>query len=258
VVHEIEVCYSLTRIVLGGIGNVIAVLVFLTTKLNKLPSNFYLVVLALSDTTFLIALFMTGLNTFGVPLLKISGLCAIDIHVTYVCNFLNAWLVVVLTVGRFISVRHPLRRTEMCTAARAKVVLVSLTTVALIVYVPIFWLTRIEMGENTAMCSLNPEFMRLATIINHVDFVFTFILPVLVIATLNASIIFMVWQSARMRPVFTHTPHSAEILRRPVRSLRSPIRVTKRLLAVSSAFLCLNLPFYVLRAMMYLQVRTYS
>jgi hypothetical protein len=135
---------------------------------------------------------MTGLISFGVPLLRITGLCAIDIYVTYVCSFLNAWLVVVLTVERFISIRPPLRRTEICTAACAKEVLVSLTTVALIVYVPIFWLTRIEMGENTAMCRLNPEFMCLATIINHVDFVVTFTLPFLIIVTLIASIIFMV------------------------------------------------------------------
>jgi hypothetical protein len=91
-----------------------------------------------------------------------------------------------------------------------------------------------------------------------VDFVVTFTLPFLIIVTLIASIIFMVWRSPRIRRVLMHTSHSAEILRRPVCSLRSPIRVTKTLLAVSSAFLCLNLPFYVLRAMVYLQVRTYS
>jgi hypothetical protein len=258
VLREIEVCYSLTLIVLGSIGNVISVFVFFTTKLKKLSSSLYLAALAISDTGFLIALLITWLNSFGVPLFKTSGMCEIDIYLTYVCSFLSAWLVVAFTVERFVAVRHPLRRTSMCTVARAKIVLVSLTTLALILYVPCFWLTRIETHEDPAVCSLNPEFMVLATVINHVDFILTFILPFLVIATLNAWISFMVWQSARIRRALMHMPHSAGIPQRPVRSLSSPAKVTKMLLAVSSAFLCLNLPSYVLRVMVYVQVRTNS
>jgi hypothetical protein len=258
VVHGIEVCYSLTLIVLGSIGNCISVLVFFTTKLKKLSSSFYLAALAISDTGFLIALFMTWLNSSGVPLFRTSGLCEINVYLTYVCSFLSAWLVVAFTVERFIAVRHPLRRTSMCTVARAKVVLVSLTALSLILYVPNFWLTRIEIHDNMAICSLNPQFMVLATVINHVDFVLTFILPFLVIATLNAWISFMVWQSARIRRVLTHMRHSAEIPQRPVRSLSSPTKVTKMLLAVSTVFLCLNLPSYVLRVIVYVQVRTHS
>jgi len=265
VVNGIEVCYSLTLIVLGSIGNCISVLVFFTTKLKKLSSSFYLAALAISDTGFLIALLMAWLNSFGVPLFSTFGLCEMSVYLTYVCSFLSAWLVVAFTVERFIAVRHPLRRTSMCTVARAKAVLVSLTSLALVLYVPSFWLTQIEIHDNMPMCSLNPHFTVLATVINHVDFVVTFILPFFVIATLNAWISFMVWQSARIRRVLTLTTtrerptrYSAEIPRHPVRFSNSPTKVTKMLLVVSTVFLCLNLPSYVLRLLVYVQVRTYS
>ena len=268
VVNGIEVCYSLTLIVLGSIGNCISVLVFFTTKLKKLSSSFYLAALAISDTGFLVALFMAWLNSIGVPLFSISGLCEMHTYLTYVCSFLSAWLVVAFTVERFIAVRHPLRRTSKCTVARAKVVLVSLTALALIFYVPNFWLTQIVIHDNMPICDLNPHFKVLATVINHVDFVVTFILPFFVIATLNAWISLMVWQSARIRRVLTltttrdrptrYSTDTPEIPRHPVRSSSSPTKVTKMLLVVSTVFLCLNLPAYVLRLLVYVQVRTYS
>jgi hypothetical protein len=110
---------------------------------------------------------------------------------------------------------------------------------------------------------MNPNFEVLATVINHVDFVVTFILPFFVIATLNAWISLMVWQSARNRRALTptttrdrHMRYSAEITRQPVRSSSSPMKVTKMLLVVSTVFLCFNLPSYVLRVLLYVQVRT--
>ncbi|XP_033607700.1 thyrotropin-releasing hormone receptor [Cryptotermes secundus] len=267
IVEGIEMCYSLILIVLGTIGNCISVLAFFTTKLRKLSSSFYLAALAISDTGFLVALFISWLNSFGVPLFNVSGLCEMNLYLTYVCSFLSAWLVVAFTVERFIAVRYPLRRPSMCTVARAKVVLASLTLLALILNVPNFWLTQIEIRDNKPICSLNPKFTVLATVINHVDFVVTFILPFFVIATLNAWISLMVWQLARIRRVLTltgprernihcrrlHQPHCAAIPQQSLRSSASQTKVTKMLLVVSTVFLCLNLPSYVLRVRVYVQ-----
>jgi hypothetical protein len=264
VVEGIELCYSLTLIVLGTLGNCISVLVFFTTKLRKLSSSFYLAALAVSDTGFLIALFVSWLNSLGVPLFNNYGVCEMNNYLTYVCSFLSAWLVVAFTVERFIAVRYPLRRPSMCTVARAKAVLASLTALALILNVPNLWSTQIEIRDNKPICSLNPRFTVLATVINHVDFVVTFILPFFVIATLNAWISLMVWQLARIRRVLTLTsarPSDSQCRRHQglthhaTQCSNSQTKVTKMLLVVSTVFLCLNLPSYVLRVRVYVQVR---
>lgn len=263
-------CYSLIVIVLGTVGNCISVLAFFTTKLRKLSSSFYLGALAISDTGFLLALFLSWLNSFGVPLFNISGLCELSIYLTYVCSFLSAWLVVGFTVERFIAVRYPLRRSSMCTSTRAKIVLASLTVLALTLNIPNLWLTQIQIRDNRPICGLNPKFTLLATVVNHVDFVVTFILPFVVIATLNAWISVMVWRLARIRRVLTLTaarernapsrrlqqPHSAALPQQSQRPSASQTKVTKMLLVVSTVFLCLNLPSYVLRVRVYVQVRT--
>jgi hypothetical protein len=261
VIERIELCYSLTLIVLGTIGNCISVLVFFTTKLRKLSSSFYLAALAVSDTGFLIALFISWLNSIGVPLFNISGVCEVDNYLIYVCSFLSAWLVVAFTVERFIAVRYPLRRSSMCTVARAKTVLASLTLTALILNVPNLWSVQIEIFDNRPICSLNPQFTVLATITNHIDFVVTFILPFFVIATLNAWISLMVWQLARIRRVLTRTSERSDDSQcRRSQGLthhppNSETKVTKMLLVVSTVFLCLNLPSYVIRVHVYVQVR---
>lgn len=263
-VERIELCYSLALIILGTLGNCISVLVFFTTKLRKLSSSFYLAALAVSDTGFLIALFISWLNSIGVPLFNVSGVCEVDNYLIYVCSFLSAWLVVAFTVERFVAVRYPLRRPSMCTVARARVVLASLTALALTLNVPNLWSVQIEVFNNKPICSVNPQFTVLATITNHVDFVVTFILPFFVIATLNAWISLMVWQLARVRRVLTLTSavpshgqrrRSQGQAQHAAHSPNSETKVTKMLLVVSTVFLCLNLPSYVIRVHVYVQVR---
>ena len=272
VVEGIERYYIAILISLGTIGNCISVLVFFTTKLRKLSSSFYLAALAISDTGFLIALFVAWLNSFGVPLFYLTGLCKMNTYMTYVCSFLSAWLVVAFTVERFIAVRYPLRRPSMCTVARAKIVLASLTVLALGLYIPSIQLAKMETQDNKPACGLDNDYKALAIVMNHVDFVVTFILPFVMIATLNAWISLMVWKLARIRRGLTFTSArdapqqqyqvtSRDSHRRsqtqPQHSVRSPssqTKVTKMLLVVSTVFLCLNLPSYVLRVLIYVQV----
>ncbi|PSN33972.1 hypothetical protein C0J52_23064 [Blattella germanica] len=250
VVEGIEMYYSLILITLGTIGNCISVLVFFTTKLRKLSSSFYLAALAISDTGFLIALFVAWLNSFGVPLFNTAGICKMNTYLQYVCSFLSAWLVVAFTVERFIAVRYPLRRPSMCTVARAKIVLASLTVLAICLYIPSMWLAKIETHDNRPVCGLNDEFKYLAQVINHVDFVLTFILPFFMIAMLNAWISMMVWKLARIRRSLTVTAvreashqqyHVARDSHRrsqmqpqhPARSTSSQTKVTKMLLVTT-------------------------
>ncbi|KAJ9600366.1 hypothetical protein L9F63_009336, partial [Diploptera punctata] len=270
VIEGVERYYIAILILLGTIGNCISVLVFFTTKLRKLSSSFYLAALAISDTGFLIALFMAWLNSFGVPLFYITGLCKMNTYLQYVCSFLSAWLVVAFTVERFIAVRYPLRRPSMCTVARAKLVLASLTLLALGLYIPSIQVAKMEIHNDKPACGLDGDYKSLAIVINHVDFVVTFILPFAMIATLNAWISLMVWKLARIRRGLTFTSgrdthqqqyHVTRDSHRrsqtqPQHSVRSPssqTKVTKMLLVVSTVFLCLNLPSYVLRVLIYVQ-----
>lgn len=124
------------------------------------------------------------------------------------------------------------------------------------------------------MCSLVFEWRDLASVLNHVDFFLTLVLPFLIIVTLNSLICRTVHQLARVRRTMTIRDSRRRFLSscpQPIRARRytdnnigrtyshranshSQNKVTQMLLVVSTVFICLNLPSYLLRIWVYVNV----
>ena len=88
----------------GFEGNLISFLVFICTPIRQLSSSVYLAGLALSDSGFLLQLFVTWLGYVRVFLVHQNIWCQTVVYVTYVCSFLSVWLVVAFTFERYIAV----------------------------------------------------------------------------------------------------------------------------------------------------------
>ncbi|XP_068083712.1 nociceptin receptor [Anabrus simplex] len=270
VVQKIELYYTPVLVVLGSVGNSISMLVFFSTKLRKLSSSFYLGALAISDTGFLITLFVTWLEMLDVSFFSRPGFCSLFNYMAFVCSFLSSWFVVAFTVERFVAVRYPLRRPSMCTVTRAKAVLLGLTLLGLIAFSPYAFIIHAvpqpkENGTAAMYCDIKEDWKPFANIYNYADTVVTFCLPVVVISALNASISQTVWRLARVRrsmtllersapPASAEQGHRSSGRRSKVRSTSSQTKVTKMLLVVSTVFLCLNLPSYVMRVLSFVMV----
>ncbi|KAI5701904.1 hypothetical protein M8J75_014552 [Diaphorina citri] len=210
-----------------------------------------------------------------------------NIRMLHVCSFLSVWFVVAFTVERFIAVRYPLHRPSMCTVARAKVILISLTLMALALYSPYLFISGPQLSHDTRQnstvmyCGLVEEWTELASLLNHVDFVLTLIVPFTLIVVLNTLISRTVWRVARIRRSMINnnnkivapgggsmnhhhqssvrnnfTSHNTQKMfqssRRNSGGPSSQTKVTKMLLIVSSVFICLNLPSYAIRIWVYL------
>lgn len=80
----IQLYYTPVLVILGCMGNSLSVFVFFGTKLKKLSSSYYLAALAISDTGFLIAQFISWLNLINVPLFKKDGVCQMTIYCSHV------------------------------------------------------------------------------------------------------------------------------------------------------------------------------
>ena len=57
--HQIFLCASISFIVIGLIGNSLSTLVFSSKGMRSVSSNFYLLVLAISDSAYLVSVFLT-------------------------------------------------------------------------------------------------------------------------------------------------------------------------------------------------------
>lgn len=261
VIHCVQMYYTPILVYLGALGNCLSVCVFFSSKLRKLSSSFYLAALAISDTGFLVSLFVVWLNMVDVGLFNRQGFCQFFVYLTTLCSFLSVWFVVAFTVERFVAVQYPLRRQSMCTVARAKAVLVGLTMLGLFICSPVLWFSSPQPPtdkHNATLCNLAEEWVEWANAFNVADTFLTFILPFSVIAVLNAMIARAVWRLAGVRRAMTVTGRRTQRpqpthLQSP-RPAASQTKVTKMLLVVSTVFLCFNLPAYVMRLHAFFQV----
>lgn len=132
-----QLIYTPILVHLGILGNGMSVVVFFRTKLRKLSSSYYLSALAISDSIFLMALFIVWLSMVDVDLFNQHGSCQLVVYITGVCSFLSVWLVLAFTIERFVAVRYPLLRQSVCTVARARMVMKVMVLFAMVAFSPL-------------------------------------------------------------------------------------------------------------------------
>ncbi|XP_011299484.1 neuropeptides capa receptor [Fopius arisanus] len=251
----IQMYYTPVLVSLGTLGNCLSVYVFFYTKMRRASSSWYLAALVISDTGFLVAVFVVWLNMVGIGIFNLEGYCQFFVYLSTLCSFLSVWFVVSFTVERFIAVQYPLRRQSMCTVAKAKLVLTLITGIGVVLCSPVLWLTSpqpMQHKQNITACLLVAERENFANVFNAADTILTFVLPFTVIVILNGLISRTVWRLANVRRTLTTNGQSRDPKCGNIGV--SQATVTKMLLVVSTVFLCFNLPAYVMRVRAFLEV----
>ncbi|KAJ1525386.1 hypothetical protein ONE63_010201 [Megalurothrips usitatus] len=278
VLYAIQLWFTPVLVTLGSLGNCLCVIVFFSTKLKKLSSSYYLSALAISDTCALVSVAATWFDLVDIPFFNTEGFCQLFVYMKCVCSFLSVWFVVAFTVERFVAVSYPLQRLSMCTVARARAILASLTIAGLGLYSPFLFISGVvpmpaspaALADDAAAaastaapgaCTLLEQWHRLGKLLNYADICLTLLLPVLLILSLNACIARTVWRLARARKDLTNqnTQHVLPTLNgggaggngsaggTSTRPGGTQSKVTEMLLIVSTVFIALNLPSYFIR-----------
>lgn len=121
---------------LGTFGNMTSFVVLMRRRMRVTSVYFFLTVLAVADT---IMLFVSAFKTWirvltGWELLVYSSAtCKTVFFLVLFSQHMAAWVVVLVTIDRFIAVWFPLRATSWCTVRRAYIV-TAITTVTVIIY----------------------------------------------------------------------------------------------------------------------------
>lgn len=264
-------------ILLGIIGNLFSLIVFLGTYMRRRSFSVYLAALAISDTGFLVSLTVTWLEYIQVNVFHTNGWCQLVIYVSYSSSFLSVWFIVGFTVERYIAVCHPLKRPDMCTVDRAWYVVTSLSTTAFVVYSVTIWTSGITQvtgvkGDKYYICTPLNKFMTVHTTLTYADTIVTLLVPFLTIVILNIMITLRITyfqkQHRKCRqqeefpltsPALQSSSSDSSVLPqgigttqgRPSLCSKAQIQVTKMLLITSSLFLLINLPSYVLRVRLF-------
>lgn len=234
-------------LVVGIVGNVLSLIVFLSKNMRKLSASTYLAALSISDISALFFYVFVDWLRRGLPhlpgkpeaaFLEDQGLCQVQTYLSYVSRFISAWIIATFTVERYIGVCHPLKRKDICGSRSAQKVILSLIVIAMIVttYKPILT-QRIEntvQHKTVARCSRNPNLPLLSFILDSIFALSITLVPFLLISVLNFFIIRRLYIRNR-RYLKRHIVTEESIIR---------MEFTVILLVVSFVFVALNLPYF--------------
>ncbi|KAI9514423.1 hypothetical protein NQZ68_033541 [Dissostichus eleginoides] len=131
--------------VLGFVGNVMVILVVLTTKHMRTPTNCYLVSLAVAD---LMVLSAAGLPTitesiFGSWVFGHHG-CLCITYFQYLGINASSCSITAFTIERYIAICHPIKAQFLCTLSRAKKIILCVWAFTSLYCVMWFYLSDIQ------------------------------------------------------------------------------------------------------------------
>ena len=189
-VHLLDMYLVPVLVAVGILGNLLSFMVFMGTYLRKMSSSIYLAGLAISDSVFLLTVFLSWADNIGVHVYHKPGWCQLLVYLTYVSSFLSVWYVVAFTVERYLAIRFPLKRQQMCTASRAKKVVIGLAVLAGVLYSFAFWTAQVTENRlyRRLFCAIVPRYFHLVMNISNVDAFITLILPTILIVGSNGRI----------------------------------------------------------------------
>ncbi|XP_060694321.1 thyrotropin-releasing hormone receptor-like [Hemiscyllium ocellatum] len=169
----------------GIIGNIMVVLVVLTAKHMRTPTNCYLVSLAVADLMVLVA---AGLPNISDSLIEkwIYGHvgCLGITYLQYLGINVSSCSITAFTVERYIAICHPIKAQSICTVSRAKKILAFLWAVTSFYCMLWFFLVDININSRqNAQCGYKVS-RNLYLPIYFIDFTIFYVIPLIVATVL--------------------------------------------------------------------------
>ena len=193
----------------GVAGNVMSFILMMDTKVSSFAYSIYIKWMAVSDSVLLVLVSTEdSLDTYS----RDDLFTTYDVILCKVWHFaksmtftLSPWLVVALTLDRFVCVVFPLSRHVLCTRSKAIQLCCSMTVVTATLNIDRLIFMRIE--ENTCVQPYNPELGRYELFRN---LVLKSTLPCVFVLILNIATISRIRQSLSFRKQFTKVEKERE------------------------------------------------
>ena len=234
-------------IVLGTFGNIFSFVILRRKTMLKFSTYFYLMVLAVADTFVLyfglLPIWISALAASEV-LSSANWICKTITALGYIVSDFSVWLIIAVTVERFIVVCRPLQASRLCNNTTARNIAIGLFLMMLAINAHFFWTVEVQLfhhqSDELELCRSAKRHEVLVDVVwPWVDAVLYSFAPFFIIMILNSLIIHQVMLAKRLRLA----AGSDYEQRRP--SHESSTRLTVMLLTISFAFLLTTLPMNI-------------
>ena len=234
---------------MGTFGNTLIFLILMRRCMRRISSYNYLAVLSITDTFVLyvglLRIWIGELTGFDAQN-QANWMCKLISVVGYTVSDYSVWLIIAVTVERYIAVVWPFKANSMCNRRRAFMVIIGILCILLLINAHFFWTTAINKypvyNETILRCDGAPGYERLVTDIwSWVDaFIYSFV-PFVVILLLNALIIHRVLLAGQARSVMSGNQSGGG----KRHALDGGKKLTIMLLTISFSFLLTTLPMNI-------------
>lgn len=197
---------SLFFVLVGLVGNTLSMLVFTSKDMLTVSSNAYLLLLAASDSLYLISVFFTKTLTImrcwyfvnsEVDIVNRNHIvCVLLQYLSDLFSNYSTCLILAFTIERSVAVFLPIKFKELCTVWRARVACVSIFVVVASFIAP-YHVLSIGLYPDYHICAILAEHEAIFSILYVVEMSVFRVIPVLLIAILNAFIITRVTRLTR-------------------------------------------------------------
>ncbi|XP_069114695.1 probable G-protein coupled receptor B0563.6 [Argopecten irradians] len=236
-------------LLVGTVGNLFSFFV-LRQSMTRVSTYFYLAVLALTD---LLVLYIGLLRRWTGELTgtdikdHAAWLCKITVTVTYLFSDFSVWLIVAVTVERYIAVCHPLQATVLCSVQKARTVSIIMFLTIVAINVHFMWTVDLSItktnGSDIATCEANERYAyALTEVWPWVDAAIYSFVPCFILAILNFLIIRQVLLARRFRCQLQNCKSGRNNQLQKRLPTEGSIKLTLMLLAVSFTFMITTLP----------------
>ena len=243
--HVISLISSMVCIIIGLIGNILSCLVFSGREMRHISSNIYLLMLAVSDSLYLIGILCSKvLHTMHCLYFQSSHMdiynrsnfvCKTVQYVLDLCSDYSTCLILAFTIERFIAVYAAAQFKTICTVRRANIVCLVIFLVISISIAPYhFMFMKLESQWGTTYCAIQRSSEKLFSTLYLSEMTLFRVAPVCIIASINISIICKVMSLNRKRQRWRLANRS----RRDDKSMQ----LTLMLIIVSTTYVILYMP----------------
>ncbi|XP_077425627.1 thyrotropin releasing hormone receptor 2 [Vanacampus margaritifer] len=243
----------------GIVGNIMVVLVVLTSRHMRTPTNCYLVSLAIADLTVLVAAGLPNISDSltGTWVFGHAGCLGIT-YLQYLGINVSSCSITAFTVERYIAICHPMKAQTVCTVSRAKRIIAGVWIFTCIYCILWFFLVDIQVSlDGHVQCGYKVK-RELYLPIYLIDFAIFYVVPLLLAIVLYGLIARILY----LGPLPNQPETSATTLRQSCRevtevgkrgrprrlkcALSSRKQVTKMLAVVVILFALLWMPYRTL------------
>ena len=155
-------------IIFGLFGNTITAFVLSMKRYAYASTCFYMKTLALSDNILLMLFFVRWLNQFQNVNINQDHFCIMFFFAKRVTLGASAWILMLMTLDKYLSSRFPLHAKRLCTVKRARVCLFIIILVYMVIHVPYFWrysnLHAITLSDKCPI-NISEGFVRIFTVL---------------------------------------------------------------------------------------------